>query len=138
MTLTVLDASAAAAWMLRSQWTDSAERLLASAGERTFIAPHIFPVEVRSLMLKAERRGAPAANLELNFAIVERVNVKVRQPDDEALLLAYALARVERLSIYDALYLQLALREDAELASRDEALLTAAAAHGVLGIDLNG
>ncbi len=45
---------------------------------------------------------------------------------------AFDLARAHELSFYDALYLELAKREDAELATLDGALGRTAVAEGVL------
>jgi len=56
LSLIVLDASAVVGWALPSQYTESAGRLLADAKRHRFIVPHIFPVEVRSAFLAAERR----------------------------------------------------------------------------------
>ena len=55
MSLIVLDASAVAAWALPSQHTASAETLLRDSDRHRFLVPQIFPIEVRSLLLAAER-----------------------------------------------------------------------------------
>ena len=54
------------------------------------------------------------------------------QTDSEAVLdTVVSLARMHNLSVYDAVYLELAKRRDAALASLDGALLRAAAEEGV-------
>ena len=43
----------------------------------------------------------------------------------------FRLAEANRLTVYDAAYLDLAIREGAQIASRDDNLLKAAAGHGL-------
>ena len=50
-----------------------------------------------------------------------------REPDEAAIL---KMARAHRLSMYDAAYLELAVRESIPLATLDEKLASAAAAEG--------
>lgn len=58
MTTVVLDASAALAWLLPSQMTVSANRLLEQADDHDFIAPDVFTWEVANvLMVKARGRS---------------------------------------------------------------------------------
>ena len=48
---------------------------------------------------------------------------------------AFSLARAHRLSLYDALYLELALRSDASLATLDHALSTVAVAEALVLVE---
>lgn len=58
------------------------------------------------------------------------------QTDSEAVLeMVTSLARLHKLSVYDAVYLELAKRRDTALASLDAALLRAAAKEGVQVLD---
>jgi predicted nucleic acid-binding protein len=128
----VIDASVAASWLLASQATSTADALLAQGGE-SWIAPAIFPLEVRSLLLKLERRRllTPQRTAEA-LEILEAIGVRAAPPDTlDDLDDVIALARACALSPYDALYLDLALHTGARLASRDGALLAAARAAGV-------
>jgi predicted nucleic acid-binding protein len=139
VTLIVLDASAVASWALPSQASDSAKQLLREAPRHSFIAPHIFPIEVRSVLLAAERRGgwtstATATFLEdLNDLEIQTLRMDGR--DDLSSVLQ--TARELRLSLYDAFYLRLAEVEAAVLASRDKALLIACAQRNLAVLDLN-
>lgn len=129
MTLIVLDASVAVAWALPSQSTRAADDLARRRAELRLAAPGIFWLEVRNALLAFERRG------RINSGVVDAelavFDASVAAIDDGAPEDIFALARAERISVYDACYLELALRVGAELASRDAALLAAGARRGV-------
>ena len=133
MSLLVVDASCLASWLLPSQATPAARALRARIALFDLIGPAHLRLELRSLLLKAERRGALTASQTLvAVADVEQLAIDlVADVSDEELDMALGLARTTSLSFYDALYLQLAQAEGAALASRDAALLAAAQARGV-------
>lgn len=89
------------------------------------IVPVLWWFEVRNVLVINERRGRidwPGSGAFL--ADLERLPIHLdRQPDSEAIL---ALARQHRLTVYDAAYLELALRMDAPLATLDQQLARAA------------
>jgi predicted nucleic acid-binding protein len=138
LTVVVLDASVVAAWYLDGQATASADLLLRQAAELEFAAPHIFSVEVLNLLLVAERRGRiRQARTEELLEGLDRLQIQVREPlEARRRQTVLALARREGLTAYDALYLDLAISDGAELASRDGALLAAAQAQSVIIRDL--
>ena len=139
MTLIVVDASAVAAWVLPSQGSDPAETLLQDARQHRFIAPHVFPIEVRSLLLAAERRGR-WRRIETEMALdqLEALDIQtVRMDTPDELSAVLDTARTAGLSIYDAFYLRLAETDGAMLASRDKAMLSAAEGRSVSVLDLN-
>ena len=139
MSLIVLDASAVAAWSLPSQHTPAAETLLSEARQHRFQVPHIFPIEVRSLFLAAERRGRwRIADTETALTELDELDLNVVRLDDPAEMRSVmGVARAEALAIYDAFYLRLAEADKAVIASRDRALLQAAERRGVACINLN-
>ena len=128
----VLDASIVIDWALdegdpraRSAW----ERLKAD----TALSPTLLWFEVRNALIMAERRGratedySTAALRELEqFPI--RIHATPNGPE------VMGLARRHRLTVYDATYLELALREPMPLATLDGALAAAARAEGVPGL----
>lgn len=138
MTLTVLDASGIAAWLVPGQSTPSAEAFLSEAMDTRFLVPFIFPAECRNLFLKAERRKRlNPADVETALDFVAGLNLRTlpgldRFGHDQVL----SLARRERLSFYDALYLKAALEASARIASRDGPLLAAAERCGLAVVDL--
>ena len=139
MSLIVLDVSAVAAWALPSQHTASAETLLRDSDRHRFLVPQIFPIEIRSLFLAAERREKWAiSDTQSVLGELGELDISVVRLDDPAHLTeVMAVARASGLTIYDAHYLHLAEREKAVLASRDRPLLAAAERRRVEQIDLN-
>jgi predicted nucleic acid-binding protein len=89
-------------------------------------------------MLRWERSGwLDAARAKAAWAkLATLVEIEPASSLDSAADEALALARVERLSLFDAFYLDLAMRLGATLASRDAALLAAAGRRGVPVEDL--
>lgn len=128
----VLDASVAASWFLKNQATRRADDLLANRDRYSFVAPVYFAVELRNLLLVAERRGAlTTAMVEENLLRAE-VLIDIEHGDvQEEAEAAMATGRAYGLTLYDAIYLSKALREGRDLASRDRQLLAAATAAGV-------
>jgi predicted nucleic acid-binding protein len=113
---------------------------LSEAHRHRFEAPHVFPAEVRNLLLKLERRGRfDAVFTARAIASLAAYDVRVDEPPSER---AYDdvldIARRERLSVYDALYLRQALGGGIAVASRDGDLIAAAAANGLTCLDLRG
>lgn len=136
----VVDASAALCWLLRSQATPAADAFLSRYGDELLVAPHIFQWEVGNVLLSLERRRilieqdyekAIRSFADLAIETVPPLN------DDEVARLS-EVARVARLSLFDACYLQLALEGGFGLASRDADLMSAAKAVGIQCFDLRG
>lgn len=140
MTLTVLDASGVAAWLVPGQSTAAADTLLSEAMATRFLVPYVFPAECRNLLLKAERRRRMSqTDVETALDFVAGLNLQtLPTPDRVGHDQALSLARREGLSFYDALYLKAALEASARIASRDGALVQAAERCGLAAIDLRG
>ncbi len=81
-------------------------------------------------LLVAERRDRIAAD-EVNERLRALAALPIHTDDEPHLDVALALARTHGLSIYDALYLELAQRRTAALATLDAALARAAVAAGL-------
>lgn len=135
MTTVVLDASAALAWLLPSQATVTANRLLEQADHHDFIAPDVFTWEVANvLMTKARSRSVVVADAFGQLAGIEIAFDPPLTPDEIRQLVD--IATVAGVSLFDAAYLALAMERDAGLASRDALLLAAATAAGIPVFDL--
>jgi predicted nucleic acid-binding protein len=124
----VVDASVAvgllqgnAGWTER--WIDWAE-----SGAIVVAPPH-FPAEVANALLRSVK--LPAAEVALQLDRLFRSGVEAVRAEQAELLEAVSLADQYGLTVYDALYLQLALELDAELATLDSDLITAAGAESV-------
>jgi predicted nucleic acid-binding protein len=92
--------------------------------------PSIWWFELRNALLMAERRNRISKAITRKvLGAIEMLPIAVnRSPGGDMLM---QLARAHRLSVYDAAYLELALRISAPLASLDRALIKAARAEDV-------
>ena len=97
--------------------------------DRTFV-PRLWHYEVRNALLIAERRGRlpPGGAAERLDGLAD---LDVVTDGDADLPAAFALAVAHGLTFYDALYLELAARRGAALATLDARLARAAAAEGI-------
>ncbi|HXQ16539.1 MAG TPA: type II toxin-antitoxin system VapC family toxin [Caulobacteraceae bacterium] len=133
LTHILIDASAAVAWLLPGQRTETSETLLSEASSHTFTAPHIFPAEIRNALLALEWRGRlTSSETDRAMTALSAYGIAIEPPPDHAdydgIL---ALARGERLTVYDTVYLWDAMRGGYTLASSDGDLLAAASRNGV-------
>jgi predicted nucleic acid-binding protein len=125
----VLDASIVHDWALgKGHPTAYAARELLQADRA--VSPSLWWFEVRNGLVMAERRGRTTAEFSTSF--LQRLALFPvtldTAPDETAML---GLARRHRLTVYDAAYLELALREQIPLATLDHALAAAATAEDV-------
>ena len=126
----VLDASVALAWFLDDEQAPQADNVRTRLIRERAYVPQLWHLEVRNSLIIAERRGRlSATRINECLEAIKRLPI---QTDSEAVLdTVVSLARMHNLSVYDAVYLELAKRRDAALASLDGALLRAAAEEGV-------
>ncbi len=125
----VADSSVGVAWAVPSQASEATDQLLDQVGAGTaLVVPTLWPFEVaNSLLVLLRRKKIMADERDRALGALARLPLVV---DDEGCRLAFerisALAADHGLSVYDAAYLELALRRKLPLASRDEALRGAA------------
>ncbi len=86
---------------------------------------------MRNALLVAERRGRITVD-EVNERLLNLRELPVSTDTTPDLDVAFALARTHGLTFYDALYLELAQRRQAALATLDTALGRAAVAAGLV------
>jgi predicted nucleic acid-binding protein len=130
----VLDASVAVAWCFDDEATKFTEGVLdlISSGAEALV-PSIWPLEVANALLVAERskRIALAKVTALLFRIAG-LPISVRPTDPkQSFEQILPMARQQGLPQYDAVYLELAVREGLALATLDGELKRAAQATGV-------
>ena len=129
----VLDASVALVWCFETETDQFTDAVLDSLADRTAVVPTIWPLEIGNALVVAERRKLldPASSMRfLNLLHQLPITIEQETPQrmfGEILL----LAREQKLSTYDASYLDLAMRSGLPLASRDDALIQAATRCGV-------
>jgi predicted nucleic acid-binding protein len=126
----VLDASICASWHLPDETNPIADIALEALAENEGIVPALWWFEIRNILIVSERRSRiTVPQVETALSKLNRFKFVVdRTPNEEFLL---KLARTHRLTVYDATYLELAIRMNAQLATLDRALLSAAKTEGV-------
>ncbi len=129
----VLDASMALAWCFEDESTPETESLLDRLSTDRAVVPCLWPLEVANALLVAERRkrvsGAKvAASLNVLRGLPISVDTETPARAFEGVL---PVAREHGLSVYDAAYLELAIREGLPLATVDHGLKGAARRVGI-------
>lgn len=129
MTPAVVDCSVAMGWCFADEASAEGDEMLDYVRDFGAVVPGLWFLEVANLLLQAERRNRillydAAIRLELMSALPIAVdqNMVGRAWTD-----ILDLARAEQLTVYDATYLELAIRRSLPLFTRDKALLAAAA-----------
>lgn len=126
----VVDASVTTCWLMSDESDASATEAYMRLERSDLVAPAIWWFETRNVLVTNERRGRiGGADLALAYEVLNELPVEIdREPNETRLV---GLARFHRLTVYDAAYLELALRRSASLATLDAALAKAAVAEGV-------
>jgi predicted nucleic acid-binding protein len=125
----IADSSVGVAWAVHSQASAAMDELLDRVAAGTpLVVPTLWPFEVaNSLLVLLRRKKLLAAERDRAIAALARLPLVV---DDDGPRLALGriseLAAEHGLSVYDATYLELAVRRKLPLASRNEALRKAA------------
>jgi predicted nucleic acid-binding protein len=126
----VIDASVVVSWYFPDELhptADAAARMIAQGSVTT---PELFWFELRNVLLVGER-GGRISQIETArlLKLVNELPIEVDHEPDEGLILS--LARTHKLTVYDAAYLEVALRRSLPLATLDRAIVKAALAENV-------
>ena len=126
----VIDASVASTWLLDDEFAPLADDVYALLQVNRGLVPQHWHFEVRNALLMAERRSRiVAGTIRERLNRLSRLSIETDQsPNLDA---ALDLAREHRLSFYDALYLELAIRRNMPLATLDNALERASVMAGL-------
>ena len=134
MNLIVVDASVAAKWLLPAKGetlTDEAFRLLRryAKGEIRLVVPDLFWAELANLLWKAVRQGRCAKGTA-EAALASLRERKLPTVSSLILLdLAFGIATTFDRTVYDSLYVALAVHSKTQFITADERLANALAAH---------
>jgi predicted nucleic acid-binding protein len=129
----VIDSSIAIAWCFPDERDTYSQSVLNALVSRQAIVPDFWHLEVANTLIVGERRKrSTQANTVTWLGFFNALPIAV---DEETKTHAFgdtlSLAREHGLSVYDAAYLELAMRRGLPLATLDDKLTTAAAAAGV-------
>ena len=131
MAALVIDSSIAASWCFPDERSDYANSILRVVSNPTeAIAPRLWAYEVRnSVLMGLRRKRITHADAQDFFESINGLPVRLADPVSYDGV--FSLADRHGLTVFDAAYLDLALREGLPLASLDRALCRAAGNSGV-------
>lgn len=130
MSAIVLDVSVVLSWCLQDETEPLADQAMRDVTEHGAIVPGIWWYELRNALVMNERRGRlSSAETAATLADLRQLRILIDRAHDEDVVVA--LAREQNLSVYDAAYIEVALRHTLPIASLDKRLRQAAAALGV-------
>lgn len=131
----ILDASMALAWLFErqnKQEAQCAEQALLAVAEVEVLVPALWHIEIANALLVAERRRAVTEAQVIDY--LNRLSALPIATDAATVAsrrdLVMAFGREHQLTTYDAIYLDLALRTNAILATFDAQLAKAMQAAG--------
>src|SRR2546422_2872363 len=115
----VLDTSIPACWAFQDEQDPRADAAYVQIKTEEAVVPSLWWFEVRNILVVNERRKR-ITETGTNRFLRELARIRVdREPEESAML---RLARAHRLSVYDASYSELALREAIPVAILDDEL----------------
>ena len=129
----VLDSSAALSWLFDDEENETSSAILEAVVEQGAIAPTLWRYEVGNALEMAVRRNRiTPAYRERSLARLDQLGVRI-DADAEQLIWSTTVPLASRtgLTVYDASYLELALRLQLPLATLDAQLQKAAISEGL-------
>jgi predicted nucleic acid-binding protein len=130
----VLDSSATLAWVYSDEITEPIRHVFNLVGENGAWVPGLWKLEVANILEMGARRGRHDAAFR-NSTLADLALLPIRvdaETDRQAWGATLQLAERHGLTLYDAAYLELALRRGLPLASLNAELRRAAQAEGVV------
>jgi len=129
----VLDTSVAMAWCFEDETNPYADAVLDSLIDNAALAPSIWPLEVGNVLLVAERRNRISQPDSMRFLeLLSSLPIKIESFSEQRMFEAILnLARKQKISSYNASYLDLAIQTGLKLATLDQSLCKAAGRCGV-------
>ena len=137
----VLDCSVTAAWFFEDEFSSYSERVrqvLALDGA-VAVTPGIWPAEITNVLFQSERRKRIKPDqVNQALSVLARLPIETDTLPVGSMSQVLQLCRAHRLTAYDALYLELALRRNIPLATQDKLLTASAIAAGARVFDRTG
>lgn len=129
----VLDASVAVAWCFEDERDALGDAVLEALREDSALVPAIWPFEVANALLVAERRGRLTRSDLARFAqLLASLPIEIERRAAEGIFDSVLhTPQAQNLSVYDAAYVDLAMRSGLPIASLDERVRVASEAVGV-------
>ena len=133
MTGFVLDCSIAVSWCFEDEARPDTDALLERLRYEGAIVPLLWHLDLGNVLIQSERRGRlTAAETAMRLELIAALPIVTdEQFSSSTLREILFLARADRLTTYDAAYLELSIRRGLPLATKDRALAVAARDRGV-------
>jgi predicted nucleic acid-binding protein len=133
----VLDCSMTMTWCFEDEARLRSSAVLKSLETEEAVVPSVWPLEVANVLAVCERSGRiTTAEASRFLGILAGLPIAIdEQTSQRAFVDVLMLARTQRVSAYDAAYLELALRGGYPLASLDGRLNAAAGKLGILSFN---
>jgi len=124
----VIDNSVVMSWCFKDETSKYADAILHRLSEATAFVPSIWPLEVVNVLLVAERkRRLSEADSTRFITLLTQLPIVVEVGHPERSMKALLIfARANKLSSYDASYLDLAMKSGYPIATLDTKLIQAA------------
>jgi predicted nucleic acid-binding protein len=129
----VVDCSVAVSWCFEDEASPQGDALLERLQDRGAVVPALWHLEIGNVLIQAERRGRiTPADLAARIELLRKLPLDTDEETvNRALAEILSLARAQRLTTYDATYLELAACRGLPLATKDRELQDAARQLGV-------
>ncbi len=124
----VLDCSVSMAWCFDDERTAYTDAILENFKNKTAVVPTLWPLEVANVLLLSKRKKRITEIQSANFIDALSALPIVIDPSTSAKAMhsIFVIASQYELTIYDATYLELAIREEIPLLTLDKGLQNAA------------
>ena len=129
MTAIVIDNSVFLSWCLGDEVDPTAAHAMQRVAEEGGIVPRIWWYELRNALVTNERRGRISPQ-QVADTLADSMVLGIEIDDEHDGSLILDLARGHSLTVYDAAYLEVAVRRSLPLATLDQRLVNAAKAIG--------
>lgn len=130
MTAIVIDNSVFLSWCLGDEDDPTAAHAMHRVAEGGGVVPRIWWYELRNAFLINERRGRISPR-QVSDTLADSLELGIAIDDEHDGSLLFDIARGHGLTVYDAAYLEVAIRRSLPLATLDRRLREAAEAVGV-------
>jgi predicted nucleic acid-binding protein len=130
----VIDASVTLSWVYTDEHSVASDALLARVADQGAVVPSLWRLEIASALQTGIKRKRIDA-MYRDAAIEKLLSLPIEtDPDtnDYAWTAILRLADIHQITVYDASYLELALRRGLRLATRDDQLAAAAGRAGAI------
>ncbi len=129
----VLDCSVTMAWCFDDETTEYSETILESLRVKSALVPVIWPLEVTNVLLMAmKRRRVTTVKAAVFLDSLNDLPIKLANSKPlNSMMSIFELGHEQKLTSYDAAYLELALAHNIPLATMDKDLMNAAKSAGI-------